>query len=115
MSIDLAEIEQARSAIARLAAQMLAGELSYIEGSRALLAQLSAARADTMAEFRPFMGIDSETDRFPIGKVRELWQSSALLAMQPEMDAAEAWAKSVGAPACEKVLAWFDALTPDDF
>lgn len=108
MGINLSEIEVARSLIAATATKMLAGELSYIDGSRAILAALPAAQVDNMDEFMAFVGIDSETDRFPVGATRDQWQSDALESMHPELDKAENWAKSYGEPACIKVIERFE-------
>jgi len=104
MSINLSEIEAARLLIATTARKMLAGELSYIEGSRTIVASLPAAQVDNTDEFMAFIGIDSETDRFPMGTARDQWQSHALASMQQELDKAEGWAKSYGEPACIKVI-----------
>lgn len=86
---------------------MLDGELSYIEGSRAILNELPAARVDNIDELTVFVGIDSETDRFPMGPVRDLWNAGALEAMQPELNEMEAWAKSYGEAACISVIERF--------
>ncbi|HTV85382.1 MAG TPA: hypothetical protein VME63_08245 [Dyella sp.] len=39
--------------------------------------------------FRPFIGVDSETDRFPVGQVRERWSVEALAEVDAERFAAE--------------------------
>jgi hypothetical protein len=108
MSINDVEIGEARATMVALATRMLDGELSYIEGTRAILAKLPEARVGNMDEFMAFIGIDSETDRFPFGAVRELWRQEALEQMQTDLDRAEAWAKSYGEPACRAMIARFE-------
>ena len=39
--------------------------------------------------FRPFVGVDSETDRFPVGRIRELWGADGLAKADAERIAAE--------------------------
>jgi hypothetical protein len=107
MSINAIEISEARAAMVLLATRMLEGDLSYIEGTRAILAKLPQARVGNMDEFMAFIGIDSETDRFPTGEVRALWRRDALEQMQDDLDRAEAWAKSYGEPACHAMIARF--------
>jgi hypothetical protein len=107
VSINEFEINEARAVMVELAMRMLAGDLSYIEGTRAILAKLPQARVGNMDEFMAFVGIDSETDRFPVVAVRELWQQDALEQMQADLDRAEAWAKSYGEPACRAMIERF--------
>jgi hypothetical protein len=47
-------------------------------------------------DFRPFIGIDSETEALPFGKMRAHWQPAALEALQPEIDRMETWAQQFG-------------------
>ncbi len=51
--------------------------------------------------------LDSETDDLPLGPVRELWDKSALVKLQPQIDEAEAWAKKYAEPVCAKLVARF--------
>ena len=104
MSINLGEINEARSRIVMTARKMLAGELSYIEGSRVIIAKLPDAQVDNMDDFTVFLGIVSETDRFPMGAHRDQWQTLALELMQPDLDKAEDWAKAYGESACVAIV-----------
>jgi hypothetical protein len=112
MSINLGEINDARSQIVMTARKMLAGELSYIEGSRVIIAILPDAQVDNMDDFIAFEGIAAETDRFPMGAHRDQWQTHALELMQPELNKAEDWAKAYGEPAC---IAIIERLTARSF
>jgi len=101
-----------------MAKQMLAGELSYIEGSRGILSLLPAAHVkdrERYGDFLAFVAIDSETDHFSIGAVRVLWQRQALESLQPEFDAAEARAKSQGESACIWVIDHFARFPSGEF
>ena len=104
MSINLGEIKNARSRIVMTARKMLAGELSYIEGSRAIIAMLPDAKVDNRADFIAFEGIVTETDRFPMGAYRDQWQTHAFELMQPDLDKAEDWAKGYGKAACFSIV-----------
>ncbi|MFC5743772.1 hypothetical protein [Dyella tabacisoli] len=39
--------------------------------------------------FRPFIGVDSETDRFPVGRIRDLWNADRLQEIDSERIAIE--------------------------
>jgi hypothetical protein len=104
MSINLDEINTARSRIVTTARKMLAGKLSYIEGSRVITAILTDAQVDNIDDFTVFLGIASETERFPMGAYRNQWQTDALELMQPDLDKAEDWAKAYGKTACITIV-----------
>jgi hypothetical protein len=104
MSINLSEIEAARATIIELAKKMLAGELSYMEGSISILALLEAARLERSGEFLTFVAINSETDRFPMENMRQFWNQKALLDLQPEIEETERWAKTVGEATCHALI-----------
>ena len=40
--------------------------------------------------FRPFVAVDSQTDRFPVGAIRERWNSERLLEVDAEREVVEA-------------------------
>jgi hypothetical protein len=87
---------------------MLDGRLSFLIGSR----QLAVLRHETDitdddADFLIFVAIDSETDAFPLGSVREHWDPFALAKLEPKIKEAELWASSVGADACRSLIARF--------
>jgi hypothetical protein len=85
---------------------MLAGELSFIEGSRALSSLLHFADVDRMSEpFVTFVAIDSETDDMPLGDVKALWSKEALDNHAAEWRQAEDWARRIGEPASRDALA----------
>ncbi len=100
--------------IGRLARDMLSGKLSYIEGAPPIWRLASSARLDDNdPDLRTIVAIDSETDDFPIGAVRELWDPQALQKMQPDFDRAEKWAQEVGREACESLARRFGGSEHD--
>jgi len=94
-----------REQIVSTAQSMLNGQLSFLIGSR----RLASLRHDTNAavndaDFSVFVAIDSETDAFPLGAVREHWDQDALVKLEPEIQKAELWATTVGADACKSLI-----------
>lgn len=103
-----AEAQIARQRMIEAAHDMLDGSLTYIEGSRRInRLRWSADLSDFDPDILPFIGIDSETDAFPLGEVRQHWQPDALVKLQPEFEKAEEWARKVGRKACEKLIKRF--------
>jgi len=97
-----------RGQIVETARAMLAGETSYIIGARTLDSlrhKISGIEED--ADFMVFVAIASETDGLPVGAVREHWDPLALDELQPEIEAAEAWAKSHAELICVKLVTRF--------
>jgi hypothetical protein len=111
MSWNESEILKARQAIFDTAQDMLAGRLSYIEGARKIVAAWWRSKLDEGdADFLPFVGIDSETEALPIGKIRAHWQPAALEALQPEIDRMETWARECGGEShCRNLVARFSS------
>jgi hypothetical protein len=96
--------ERARQAILEAAKRMLGGDLSYVEGAREICANRFTAGLEDDPDILPFATIDSETDRFPLGVVRSLWNQDALKKLQPEMDGIEGWARSGAADHCRALV-----------
>jgi len=98
-------VQGVRSKIVSVARSLLAGELSWTEGSRTISRLRPEAEVgERDKDFDVFVGIDSETDAFPMGAVRDLWDKSALEKLQPEIERMEAWAKTFGTPACHAII-----------
>ncbi|WP_445680118.1 hypothetical protein [Radicibacter daui] len=98
------EAKRARQQIVELARKMIAGELSFIEGSREIVALRGAARfPDDDPDILTFRAIDSETEVLPFGNVRDLWHKAALERFQPEIDRAEEWAGQDATEACRNL------------
>lgn len=87
--------------------RMLDGELSFLEGA------LIVPRADALEiddldkDLIPFMGINSESDRFPLGAVRQHWNPDGLAKLQPEIDGLEKWARKLASDHCRRLIERF--------
>jgi hypothetical protein len=103
--------DRARREIAKSAAAMLDGSLSIVEGARQVCRLRFAAELDSDPDIMKFVGIDSETDAYPMGEVRKLWNPDALDKLQPKIDEAEQWARRIGTAACENLVRRFGGTT----
>jgi len=103
-------LQYVRRQIIETAQAMLAGETSYILGARTLDSlrhEIYEIKDD--ADFLVLASIASETDGLPVGAVREHWDSISLDELQPEIEAAEAWAKSQAELICSKIVTRFSS------
>ena len=99
-SIRLQVIDTARA--------MLKRQTSFLAGVRKLVAlRHDAGVADNDPDFMVFVVIESDTDELPIGTVRDHWNTHALARLEPEIQAAETWARDQGAAACASLIARF--------
>ena len=88
---------QQRKMITELAARMLAGSLSFIEGAQKINKMRFDAELENDPDILPFVGIDCENDALPLNpEIRKLWNAGALAKLQPEIDRAEEWARQFG-------------------
>jgi hypothetical protein len=67
----------------------LAGNVCLTEGVREVVQWSWSNHGLSEELFRPFVGVDSETDRFPVGRVRELWGADGLARADAERVVAE--------------------------
>jgi hypothetical protein len=99
------DVMAARRTILEAAQEMLAGQLSYIEGARKIISAKAAARLDEWdPDLVPFVGVHGETEALPFGEVRAHWQAAALDAIQPEILKKEAWAKRLCEARCNSLV-----------
>lgn len=82
------KIESQASLIEALEA-LLGSRIGVVEASRAIHVACFELRQDKNPLFIPFIAINSETDQFPLGPVRELWAPEALLRYDKERALAE--------------------------
>jgi hypothetical protein len=102
------DVATVRLRIAETAAQMLDGSIEFLEGVRLLTGLRSKADIkDDDEDFSVLDDVDSETDGLPLGDVRRHWATEALERLDPEIEAATAWAKQFASGACESLLARF--------
>ena len=81
--------------IHRTAVDLLQGRSGVIETARALAALASSAHLTDDEDLLTFVGIDSETDTFPIGQVRKYWDAIALAREDAKFREAEELYRSV--------------------
>lgn len=106
--MDRSDIQNARTRAAKIAAAVLAGQLSPVLGAIDLNGLRSLVDVpDNDPDFQAFMLIDSECDGLPIGSVRQYWSAEALTRKEPEVARAERWAMDTGADAFRNVLSRF--------
>jgi len=58
--------------------QLQAGRIGVTEGCRNIVALRAALGEEKNELFKPFVAVDSETDHFPLGEVRNGWSAVAL-------------------------------------
>src|SRR4051812_35332439 len=71
------------------ASGILDGSIDLITGARRLASLSHDVHADRDPDFVTFIGIDSETDEFPLGTVRQHWNPEALVKYDLERERAE--------------------------
>lgn len=95
----------ARDRLVETLGLMIAGTLSFIEGSRIVNRLADTAGFDRLSKpFVAFVAIVSETDAVPVGSVRDLWHPKAVAKHDDDWAKAEVWAKQHGEPACREAL-----------
>ena len=99
------EVEKARCELGTIALAMLNGKFSFIMGPRKLVSLRERAKlAQFDPDIVPFVAIDSETDALPVGEVRKFWSTGALAKSESKAEAAERWARDVGAKPCQNLI-----------
>jgi len=98
--------------LVRTLEELTASRLSVIEASRQISAARFALRQEQNPLFLPFVGIDSETDAFPIGAVRDLWASDALELYDRKREVAEQLYLPRALEAAAPLLEWSRSNVP---
>jgi hypothetical protein len=81
-----------------------AGRLGVAEACRKVVESRAALEADDNELFLPFVGIDSETDAFPLGEVRKHWSPTGLARADAERSAAEEHYRNYALSACGALI-----------
>ena len=101
-------VQSCRKRAAEIAADIVAGSMSVLEGCQLLDRMASSVEvADDDPDFRTFNLIQSETDALPIGAVRAEWDAKALAEIDSAIKAAIIWAEPLALPSCRSVVARF--------
>ena len=105
----------ARRELLEIVEKMLSGQISFLDGSYRVYGLRSKLGGvlDFDEDFMPFVAVVSETDNFPLAPQRHLWDPDALRQLEPEIEKAEMWAKSVAADACRTLIARFQTEEAD--
>ena len=94
--------------VVEIAQAMIDSRLGVVEGSRLLAGlRFEVCEEDFDPDFLPFVGIDSETDHLPLGKVREHWDPTALAEKDAELEKAETFDRDTALAACRALLIRF--------
>jgi hypothetical protein len=89
----------------RRATQVLAGDVALIDATQELFRlaiQLGLEEGDSI--YDDLRLIASETDRLPLGQVRQFWAAEALKRLEPEIEHAEIWAREFGLDTCRSIV-----------
>jgi hypothetical protein len=83
-----------------------AGRLGVTEASRKVVAVRDALGELSNPIFDTFVAVESETDAFPIGDVRQRWSSAALSRMDAEREATEEHYRPFMLEKCEALMSY---------
>lgn len=106
MSLD-EHVTKKRSEVVALATAMLEDRLHLIEGARKLCALRHEVGDPENEAFMPIRAIESETDHFPLGGMRDQCAVDYLRQMDAEMDQYLAAAKHDILLACREIIRVF--------
>jgi hypothetical protein len=98
------EILRAQSEIVSTARGMLLGAIGIVEGGRRLITISHALGLDRDPDFTFFVGLNSETDHFPLGEVRRHWAADALQHKDGELQACESFYHASAFQVCQSLI-----------
>jgi hypothetical protein len=87
-------------------ASLLDSQIGVVEASRIIADCRFPLRQENNSLFTPFVGIDSETDMFPIGAVRNLWAPEAIARFDKEREVAEQHFADWATQSAQALLVW---------
>lgn len=100
-------VENKRTELISVATSMLDGKMNLIEGVRKICSLRHAVGDPENEVFLSIRAIDSETDHFPIGQVRERCAREYLQRIDKEMESYLADAKDDILKACQEIVQVF--------
>lgn len=98
-------VKETRGQMVRIARGIVNGAIGIVSGSRELARMRFGSTTEHDRDVLVFVGIDSETDHFPLGDVRRHWNAEALKAKDAELRDYEARVKERAFQACERFIA----------
>ncbi len=101
--------ETLHRAVVETAQAVIAGTLGPVDAARRFVGM--AAELDALDEdaFRFFLGLDSESDQFPLGTFRKLWSVNALKREDEARQEYEAHIRDEAVRHCRSLLAKYAA------
>jgi hypothetical protein len=87
-----------------LAQRILARKIGVIAGCREMVAIRNRGDLHDDRGLDPFVGVESETDALPLGKVRGQWSEGALLEADDKIAQAEAFFRDTIDDACRALI-----------
>ncbi len=103
----------ARAQMLELVKQMLSGDLGVVAAARALVPFSDGVEPEIGAILNVFVGIDSETDAFPIGEVRQYWCPESLEHEDLKLAAAERFWHETAMDAGARLLRLLEVVPND--
>jgi hypothetical protein len=97
--------------ITAAAQELLNGNISVTEAARRIIGPAYELGSAVEEPFATFLSIDSETDAFPLGTVRERWSQSGLQRQDAERAHYEAAVRERAMEACREILRRLDTAT----
>ncbi len=94
--------------IAAAARELLSGSISITEAARRIMGPAYELGSALEEPFVTFLGIDSETDAFPLGAVRDHWNPEALQRQDAERGRYESSVRDRALKACRELLQRLD-------
>lgn len=94
--------------ITAAARELLSGGISVTEAARRIIGPAYELGSALEEPFATFLGIDSETDAFPLGTVRERWSPGALQRQDAERARYETAIRDRALSACRELLRCLD-------
>lgn len=76
--LDLERQSALRSQCSEVCQSVVVGKIGLVEGIRSLVSLSFELECEDEEPFLSFRGIDSQSDHFPLGECRNLWDNEAL-------------------------------------
>ena len=99
--------------VVAIARNILSGESGIVAGARQLVGWRFDLGAEQDPDFTYFVGLDSETDGFPIGEARSRWSADALKSKDEQLRAYEASVRNVVFRICRNLIQKYENLNGD--
>lgn len=92
--------------LAEILEDLIASRTGIVEASRYIASSRFALKQDSNPLFLPFVGIDSNTDKFPLGKARDHWATDALARCDQERKLVEQQYARLASTSAVVLLKW---------